>query len=284
VEIWMRTRGRPRELDYQFVGEEPADSWWRAYRPVTDVERPTILLRSDGKSWSAYIAGIRSGRLDATENHIQVNLVLAGDCGQDENALALSIIRRSAAGLAQEKGQFIPGAPLGDRLPADEVERMLTSPGRKTAAAAADAVRAAYGEEAPASDGWPSEASRTADDWLGGLVDPDAQEAFGTLAAQLLSGSRGCAAALNLVEDEADLTELPRWTGPLGVLASRPGPQLWKAVRALGKAEAPQEPSRSKHRAPAPRKWRKLVMIIAGALVVVALAVLIGWLVRDLSR
>lgn len=282
----MRTRGRPRELDYQFAGEAPEDFWWREYRPVTDVERPTILVRSDGLSWRAYIAGIRSARLDSTENSIQFNLVLAGDCGPgDENALALAIVGWSAAGLAHEDGLFIPGGLLDAQLPADKVERMLVSPGKATASAAADAVRAAFQESAPAADASLAASPPPQGNWIGGLAAAEARAAFGALAARLLGGGQpGSAVVLNLVEGEPDLAELPGWDGVLGVLAARPGPQLRMAVRTLGKAGAPQEPAAEGERSRSSRPWRRAALILAGAAAAVALAIFISWLVRNPPR
>ena len=153
MQIYVRTRGQARALDYQFLGETPEDFWWRSYRSVTDIERPTILARSNGTSWQAYLAGITSQRLDSTKIPIQINLALSGECGAGvDNELALAIITRSAVGLAEQGGEFIPGDLLDRTLPGDVVERMLTSPGRATADAAADAVCAAYAVRPDAPD------------------------------------------------------------------------------------------------------------------------------------
>jgi hypothetical protein len=293
VQICVRTRGRRRELDYKFLGTPPRDFWWRDYGRVTDVERPTILLRSDGRSWAAYLAGMRSARLDGTDNSIQFSLALAGECGQGaDNALALAILRRSARDLAAERGQFIPGGPLDAQLPAEEVDRMLVSPGKATADEVALAVRAAYAVPEPEPEAEPRERDQAAGrsaalvgDWIGGLADPAALVAFEALAARLLAaGCPGRAVALNLVDGEADLAELPRMEGALGVLAARPGPKLWTAVRILGKAGAPQEPAAKRRRRRTPRRWRTVALSLGGVAVVVALAILIAWLTGDPPR
>jgi hypothetical protein len=299
VLIHVRTRGRPRKQDYQFLGAAPEDFWWRAYRPVTDIERPTILVRSDGTAWQSYISGITSERLDSTEIIIQFNLALAGDCGTGgENALALSVITRAAAGLAQRGGQSIPGDLLDKQLPADEVERMLDAPGTETLERAADAVRAAYAAPpeppaepppaapappAPAAEDPTTEPAVSDRDWIGGLADAAALDAFTALAARLLGGLRGSALALNLVEAPADLAELPAWDGTVGALSVRPGPHLGMAVRNLGKAGAPpaaeEERKPGRHRSPRPVPSRKKTLILAGvAAAVVALAIVIAWL------
>ena len=330
MRIYVRTRGRPRAMDYQFLGAAPEEFWWRDYRPVTDIERPTIVVRSDGRSWQLYIAGIQSRRLDSTEITIQFNLAMAGDCGKaDETDLALSVITQSAAGLAEEKALLIPGEPLDGQLPASEVERMLGLPGEETVAEAGNAVRAAYapssrttvtgpaigaggtapGEaggaahhDSPAGEGRASEGRASEDrasegqpdadvaggSWMGGAANSGAVAAFGILAARLLRGGQpGCAAALNLVEEDADLEGLPEWGGALGVLCARPGPHLEMAVRTVGKAGPPLAAGEGSTRTagrhqrpphPSPLR-RKGTLILIGLSGLAMLAVLISLLV-----
>jgi hypothetical protein len=317
VQIYVRTRGQARALDYQFLGQTPEDFWWRSYRSVTDIERPTILARSDGTSWQAYLAGITSQRLDSTQIPIQFNLALSGHCGAGiGNELALAIITRSAAGLAEQGGLFIPGDLLDGTLPGDVVERMLTAPGKATADAAADAVCAVYAvrpdaarpdaaDGASGADGTsgpdggsgadaampggsdqgsarPEAAEHLDGEWIGGVAHPAGQRAFAALAAGLLFGdSAGSALVLNLVAEDEDLEELPDWGGALGVLSARPGPSLDMEVRRRGKDGPPpagEEPER-----PRPR-WRlpssRMTLPLAGAVVAAAaLAMLIAWLV-----
>jgi hypothetical protein len=318
VQIYVRTRGQARALDYQFIGETPEDFWWRSYRSVTDIERPTILARSDGRSWQAYLAGITSQRLDSTKIPIQFNLALFGQCGAGiGNELALAIITRSAAGLAEQGGLFIPGDLLDGALPGDVVERMLTSPGKATADAAADAVCAAYAARPDAQDApggadgagspdaaagaggadtalsggsdqesaRPAAAERLDGDWIGGVAHPAGQRAFAALAAGLLFGDgAGSALVLNLVAEDEDLDELPDWRGALGALSARPGPSLDMGVRKRGKAGPP--PAGEELERPRPR-WhlssRRMTLPLAGAVVAAAgLAVLIAWLVGAL--
>ncbi len=305
MQIFLRTRGRPRAVDYQFLGEAPQDFWWRAYRPVTDIERPTILVRSDGRSWQAYIAGIQSARLDSTDIAIQYNLALAGDCGKGpDNSLALSVITASAAGLADEKALLIPGEPLDRQLPASDVERMLALPGKETVADAEQAVRKAYApvtEDAGSPDaGTPAQGTPTTGNaadavatqagtvegsWIGGVANREARGAFAALTARLLDGDQaGRAVALNLITDEADIEGLPQWGGLLGVLCAQPGPELGMAVRAMGKAEPPSKTGEAektkkaekagKHCGP-PRRLQVTTVIWAWLAAAVVVAVLV---------
>jgi hypothetical protein len=286
VLIQVRTRGRPRAQDYDFLGVAPEDFWWRAYRPVTDVERPTILVRSDGRAWQAYVSGIASGRLDSVNTPIQINLALAGDCGTgDDNALALRVITRSATSLARTEGQSISGDRLDQELPADEVDRMLATSGTDAearaadGARAADAVRAAYaplaGDVTPAPPEDPVPAGTPpGSDWIGGVTDDAALDAFVVLATGLLAGRAGSALVLNLVEEARDLAGLPDWDGALGVLSARLGSQLGMEVRSLGKDGPPP----AAHQARQPMPSRKKALIAAGAVAAIVLIVVIGWL------
>jgi hypothetical protein len=145
VGIYLRTRGE--RLDYRFLGEAPPEFWWRSYREVTDPERPTILLESADGGWRLYVAGIDSGRLDVTDTPIQFTLAIDGRHAETDSAtrdLAMGVIAKSMAGLAQPRGLFIASSELAERLPRDAVERMLTSPGAVTRKQAEDAVLAAY--------------------------------------------------------------------------------------------------------------------------------------------
>lgn len=286
MQTYVRTRGRLRSLDYQFLGEAPQDSWWRAYRPVTDLERATILVRSDGRSWQAYIAGIRSARLDSVGTPIQFNLVFAGDCAEREDgSLACQAIIRSATGAAEQGGAHIPGEPLDAQLCAEDVERMLTAPGKETAAAAAGAVRAAYGAEPvpPAAELAPPPAGTALPDgdWIGGAADRDALAAFAARIPGLLDGSHpGRALLLNLVDDDADLDALPEWPGDTGVLSAREGWRLGSGVRSLGKAQPPPDAATEPPETGRSLPERRKMLILAGVAGVVALVILIDWLVR----
>jgi hypothetical protein len=276
VRTYVRTRGQQRSLDYQFLGQAPDDTWWRDYHAVTDVERATILVRADGASWQAYIAGIRSARLDSVATPIQFNLVFAGDCGPaEDSALAYRAIIGAAADAAERSGVSIPGDLLDARLSAEDIERMLAAPGPQTAAEAAAAVCAAYGTEpAPAAD----ETTPEAGNWIGGTTNPGALAAFAALTAQLLGGSRpGRALLLNLVDDEAYLDDLPQWAGVTGVLGARGGTQLGMEVRSLGKDQPPPHEETGPPSAGRPRLGRREMLILAGA---VALAILIDWLIQ----
>lgn len=290
MEISVRTKGRSRELDYRFLGAEaPADFWWRQYQPVTDIERPTILLRSDGTSWQAYIAGIRSSRMDVTDNSIQFNLALDGDCGTGaDHRLALNAVVRSAADLAADGGRFIPGGPLDARLPEATVDDLLLTPTKESAVAAADAVRAAYDGEAPAGP-LPADQGQHPGgegDWIGGLLDDQALAAFAALADRLLGGEPGRVVALNLVESDTDLAGLPEWDGVLGVLAARPGPGLEMGVRPLGKGGPPAAEATTGPASRVPRVLARhpLTAALAAAGALAGLAILIVWLTGNLPR
>lgn len=245
----MRTRGRPRELDYRFLGEAPEEFWWRQYENVTVSAEPTILVESDGRSWRAYIAGIRSQHSDWLGRHIQLTLVLAGECtkiavgavaagatgDQDadrvgaEHALALSVIGQSVADLGEQRA-VSAGSRLDSRLTQEDVERMLASPGEATLAEAADAVRAAYGADSGPQVDKPQQNEENPPDgnWLGGAGNSDARAAFVALAAQLVEGKPGRALMLTpLFWGEWDDIEdqVPSGVdGDLGILIARPGP------------------------------------------------------------
>ena len=287
--IYVRTRGR--QLDYRFLGAAPEEFWWRSYRPVTDTERPTILLESDGESWRIYVAGISSQRRDLSDRPIQFNLALDGDCASadpDADAatreLALGVIARAAADLADQLGRAIAGVVLDEQLPRDDVERMLASPGEETLHEAAAAVRAAYHDlPDPPADGdlppgdWAGEFG-----WVGGIANSPARGLFLAHVARLLAGGPGRALVLNLFVDDDDLERLPDVSGGLGVLAARPGLQLDREVRELAgkKAEPPPVPQSCPEPGKTLLRTSNLVVLLIGLLLAGALTI---WLIPSHS-
>jgi hypothetical protein len=224
--IYVRTRGRSRDLDYQFLGPPPSEGWWHSYSSVSSLESPTILLECDGKSWRSYTAGIASRRQDSLGRGIQVDLVVTGQCGPvgaADQETVLTIIATSIDALADP----LPGTGLipGDRLDAqlDEraVEEMVRYPDEDAAARADAAVRAAYRGVSPGSHPLsPNVVHR----WLGGLGHSGSRDQFVELARRLLDGRSGRALMLNFVADYGDITRIPPAEGDLGVLVCQPGP------------------------------------------------------------
>jgi hypothetical protein len=271
--------------DYQFLGEAPTEYWWRSYGTVTDVEKPTILLESDGKYWKAYVAGIFSARRDAGNRQIQFNLVLDGAC-DDATAreLALGVVTESAVGLAAERSDVIPGTRLDQRFPEGDVERMLTTPGEATREEAAEAVKAAYGSVShPAAGDAPQ-----AGDWVGGVANARARDQFTAAADRLLKGQRGRALLLNRFLGDGYVNQLPEWSGSVNVLLARPE-QLDKEVSELrGKAEpapalspGPEPWPPEVHRKTPAQRGRILALVVLGILIVIAV---IFWLTKGGSQ
>ena len=280
MDVYLRTRGW--RLDYRFLGIAPDDFWWRAYRQVTDPERPTILLESDGTSWRMYVAGIASERLDVTDSKIQFTLAANGPCTGPDQAtrdLVLGIIELSVADLAKSKAASIDGSRLDKRLPRGEVERMLSNSGTTTWEQAADAVRVAYKGvhvRVPGGD-------QPGGGWLGGAGRPEARDAFIGRSAGLLGGRPGRALALNLFSGDSDVRQLPAFGGDVSVLIARPGPGFDRDLGELlppeslpGEGGPPPDPTvpRSPNR---PRPGRRATMLSGSAILVAVVIALLVW-------
>jgi hypothetical protein len=234
MQLYIRTRGQARMVDYQFLGKAPEDAWWRPYGSVSILGDPTILLESDGRSWRLYISGIATQRRDATGTRLQFDLVLGGDCDvacSADHELSLGIIATSLAGLAARPLELIPGDQLDAQFGPSEIEKMLSTPGENTYAQAASAVRAAY-LGTSASVGGPTRLSSRRR-WLGGLGSGDSRRLFISVAGRLLAGNPGRVLMLNLITTEQDAERIPGQGGELGVLASHPGPLFEAGVRPL---------------------------------------------------
>lgn len=231
MRVFVRTRGR--FADYQFIGIAPEAPWWRRYADVTDLERPTVLVESDGQTWRAYVSGLASQRQDRILRGIRLDLVLDGECnpaeGEDHD-LALAIITTFLADLAEESDAEAPGIRLGDAIDEAEIEQWLVSRDASTSSLAAAAVRDAYrglGATQARSDEPPDGS------WIGGLGNAASRAAFVALTRQLLAGRSGQALMLGLVENAGDTAQIPAGEGNLGVLVSRSGPLYGAEPRKL---------------------------------------------------
>jgi len=243
VDIYLRTRGLDK--DYRFLGEAPAEFWWRQYRAWTDTEGPTILLESGADYWRAYLAGITSTRRDLSDRPIQFNLAFAGaheTTDAEARELMLAVLARSLADLAASAGGSISGAALDERLPQGVVERMLAGPAEETWQEAAQAVRSAYGGEVVAE----ADVTDFPQAWAAGIANETGRGLFLSCAAEMLGGKAGHALVLNLMATPADAADLPGNDSPglLALLAARPGARLDEEVTALEvkKAEPPRFP------------------------------------------
>jgi hypothetical protein len=278
MEVFLRTRGF--SFDYRFLGEAPGEFWWRSYLPVTDIERPTILVESDRKSWRCYIAGIGSERRDKSGNTVQFDLALAGDCGPP--GLALDIIATTLAELAKHPGRLIPDSRLDGQLAEADVERMLDSPGAGTAAEIAEAVQAAY-RGGPAAQLEPpeQEVKPGLGRWLGGLGHAESRNKFITLIARLLAGHQaGRALLLSLVASDDDTQRIPDpdRDGDLGVLTSRSGPLFQSEVRHLAGKAPSSDATNPPETASRPDLARKAIFVAVGAVI---LAAVITWIIFE---
>ncbi len=275
MDIYVRTRGL--EKDYRFLGEAPAEFWWREYRAWTDTEGPTILLESDAGSWRAYLAGISSARRDLSDRPIQFNLALAGPHEPAGERFVLSVLAVTLADLAAGGGGSISGRALDERLPQEVVERLLAGSGEETRQEASAAVLSAYGggPDVVAEGGGGEPAT-----WTGGVANEQARSLFLARAAGLLSGDQGHALVLNLLATAADADQLVETgtfaeTGSLAVLAARSGSPLDGEVTELAVKKGQPSQVLQPYQAPGPaRPFRPLARLatLAGAAATAVLA------------
>jgi hypothetical protein len=247
VRVFVQTRGTARATDYAFLGGAPPEPWWRAYRDATAFDHPTLLVRSDGAAWAAYLSGIPSARVDAVGTVVRYTLVAEGPCGvADDTCVAaaaaawLDDVADSAEG---RPGSRLSGA-LDTRFPLADVQRWLTpdATGRLTVAAEVHgrALAALATLPAPA----PVTNADTDSDWIGAVAAPATRAAFTARVAALLAGAPGRALLLNLVGGPDDVAPLLDPASPVAVLVESSDPQLaWPtALPSVVEAKKAQNP------------------------------------------
>jgi hypothetical protein len=284
VRVFVQTRGSARALDYAFLGGAPPQPWWRAYREATAFDHPTVLVRSDGERWAAYLSGVPSARVDAVGTVVRYTLVLDGPCGvADAGCVTAGVaawLDDVADGVAGRPGDRLAGA-LDARFPADDVQRWLVPgdggptrgtgsdvpPVRRKAGPAGVAVVAEVRRRALAALGSlppPAPAADERGEWIGSVGSSTTRAAFVARVAALVGGAPGRALLLNLVGGPDDVTPLRDPTSPVAVLVETADPDLARptALRPVVEAKkAPTPPAAARSLAPLP---------VAAALVLVA--------------
>jgi hypothetical protein len=298
VRVFVQTRGSARALDYAFLGGAPPQPWWRAYRDATAFDHPTVLVRSDGVRWAAYLSGIPSARVDAVGTVVRYTLVLDGPCGVPDAGCVTAGVAAwldDVADAAAGRGGGRLAAALDARFPPDDVQRWLTPQapgGRHTGPVPGERrVRRQDTDRGPAPEPVTAEVRRRAlaalaalppaatgadapGDWIGAVTAPASRAAFVARVAALVGGTPGRALLLNLVGGPGDVTPLHDPASPVAVLVETTDPHLARPTALAPVVEA--------KKAPAPPPARGLGPLpVAAALVLVA-AVLVAVLVLAL--
>jgi hypothetical protein len=277
----LLTRGTARGLDYDFLGAAPASLWWHTLnaRELIMLEQPEAVAYGDGRSLSVLLSGIPSARRDVIGTSIWYTLVVDGlRADADDTALARQLI---VTGLSDENRALL-GRRLDETFKAAEIDAILggsgdsskvrvlldellcsgwgvgADPGDAVSAGAGGAVVASAKEMAAVDSGqsWaaPAESSRSRADFL-------------TRVQALAEGTAGFAFTSHTVTSnrgaEAALREL-RGTNAILVVDG----DLNEVVLGKAEAEAPHRLSR-----------KRLAGTVAGAIVVIALILVLVFLI-----
>ncbi|WP_328405136.1 hypothetical protein OHS70_37570 [Streptomyces sp. NBC_00390] len=230
MQIYLRTRGAPRRLDYGFLGPAPESRWWDAYSEYTATERPCLLAVTSNGRWRILISGVPSTRTDSVGTLIYYTLVLEGSPGP-RGTVGAGQDRPAVLALASRWLDDVAGHPEGRGVLADvldgicsstEVDRLLAArpseltTERKELTARLATALASLNPAPPAQhSGVPA---LLGERWIAGRTAPGANAAFLARLSSLLSDEDGQAHLLNLVSSAEDITTLPPGPGPLAVL------------------------------------------------------------------
>jgi hypothetical protein len=286
--LWVRTRGTARRADYAFLGARPESPWWDDYADVLSPERPSLLVRSDGRRWQVFVSGVPSERRDSVQTLIVYTLVLEGEAGDDLADLALRLAAAWLGDLA------LDGQPYGrvsealdSTMPAADVDAWLAAVPEDREGIQADVVgRVREVLEAlpePATAGTAPEAGH--DRWLAGVALDTARAAFLGRVTSLLRGAIGEAHVLNMIEAAEDVAEVGHG-GSLAVLVE--GRHLGDAELGLTRIPVPAKGTASTASdagGPDPKALRPavtgyLVRLLLPLVGVVAVGALIWWWIR----
>jgi hypothetical protein len=254
-QVYVQTRGTGRAGDYTFLCGAPPQPWWRAYRDATAFDHPTVLVRSDGAGWQAYLSGIPSARVDAVGTVVRYTLVLDGGSGDGTVAPLLPTAVATwlddvAEALAGPPGRRLSAA-LDARLPPDDVQRWIDA-GEPPATSPADGAAALSEPGRRVLEALASLPARTPADglpgsWVGGVGSAPARAAFVARVGELVAGAPGRALLLNLVGGPDDATAVLDPASPVAVLVDGAAPD--RPIPLHGEVDAKKAPTPRPRRA-----------------------------------
>jgi hypothetical protein len=199
VKIFLRTRGRNN--DYQFLGEEPEQSWWRSYANFTSFEEPSALLRADGHQWSLYLSAIPSARRDRVSTPIRWTLAAEGMCGpQTQSELTLDLLTtwlNNCESVGDLLDKLLPESTIENWFQSQQdplpFQTSMLSQQATTYLQTFSYSKSALGPSIPQS-------------WVGSIHSQSCQRAFLHHAESLLGGSlHGLAGVLNLLRNVEEI-------------------------------------------------------------------------------
>jgi hypothetical protein len=291
VRVYLMTRGRPRPLDYDFLGRTPTSHWWD---PITAggwmlLEYPEVAVHGEAGAVGLLVSGVPSARRDIIGTAIRYRLVVEDAADDPDLALwlirtGLDTTRREALGAALDVhfDQKTVDAILGrtSDIDADAIElsliEALNEAMRDAPLAGAGLAGAGLADTGLADTGLADtgKSLRSGDDvagsWVGSVADRDAQAAFVARAAAVVAGAPGLCftshslASLSGAERARD--DVP---SPVAILLHDTD---LDGIHPLGKVLAPRPGAKSRL---SPKHVPRPVLAV---ILVLAVAVLIRWL------
>jgi len=74
MQIYLRTRGKSRDLDYKWLDKSPHEEWWQPYSRICKFDDRSILVAVSEKSFRIFLSGIPSSRKDQHNTAIRFTL------------------------------------------------------------------------------------------------------------------------------------------------------------------------------------------------------------------
>ncbi len=91
MQIYLRTRGKSRDLDYKWLDKSPPEEWWQPYSRICKFDDRSILVAASEKSFRIFLSGIPSCRKDQHNTAIRFTLSIEA-ATQEEFRKILPII------------------------------------------------------------------------------------------------------------------------------------------------------------------------------------------------
>ncbi len=287
TKIYLETRGTARSAGYRFLGDEPAQAWWRHYRAFTAFEYPTILVESDTAGWRVFLSGIPSSRVDAVGTTNRFTIVIESAPGSEDAELVVLLVSTWLGDITKQRSEVGLQHALDAVFTDEVVTRLYKQQDHKARGEVARNVRQALQElKMPVE---PTESDDPMRSWIAPIRVEKGLAGFVDRVRKLLDGKQGVAILVNLTSDPRAFDALRPQQGGLFVLAVDENRDLPDKLGELPEAESPKKEGRPTARRPQAQRrssrWIPKIRYVAlAALVVVVVGVTVWLIVRSVLK
>jgi hypothetical protein len=204
-QAYLRTRGFPRRLDYDFLGAAPS-LWWSplSASELVNIERPEVIAYGNGQSLSVLLSGLPSARQDVIGTPIRYTLVV--DELREDVTEDVALARRLIVTGLSEANRTLLGRELDGTFDAAEIDGILAG-SRDSSKVSSRLDSLLCSDWGVADPGHAVVAAYSGVSWAGPAGDEPSRAEFVSRVEALAAGKKGFAFTSHLLASQGGAEE-----------------------------------------------------------------------------